>query len=121
MAKTIITVDDSASMRQMVNFTLKEAGYDVIEAVDGEDALTKIASRRVNAMITDLNMPKLDGIQLIRRVRAMPGYKFIPIIMLTTEFQGTKKTEGKEAGATGWVIKPFQPDQLLAVVRKVLQ
>ena len=121
MGKTIMTVDDSASMRQMVNFTLKEAGYDVVEAVDGEDALSKLASRRVNVLITDLNMPKLDGIQLIRKVRGMQGYKFIPIIMLTTEFQGNKKMEGKEAGATGWIIKPFQPEQLLAVVKKVTQ
>jgi len=98
---------------------LSEAGYDVVEAVDGEDAVSKLSSKSVNVLITDLNMPKVDGIELIRRVRAMPAYKYIPIIMLTTEFNGDKKNEGKAAGATGWIIKPFRPEQLLAVVRKV--
>ncbi|MEO5359800.1 MAG: response regulator [Nitrospirota bacterium] len=120
MSKVIMTVDDSASVRQMVAFTLKGAGYTVVEAVDGKDALAKLASTQINMMITDLNMPNLDGIGLIKGVRAMPAYKFIPIVMLTTESQDSKKQEGKSAGATGWIVKPFKPDQLLAVVKKVL-
>lgn len=120
MGKTIMTVDDSASVRQMVTFTLKGAGYSVVEAIDGKDALSKLNSTQVNMLITDLNMPNLDGIGLIRAVRANPSYKFIPIVMLTTESQDSKKQEGKSAGATGWIVKPFKPDQLLAVVKKVL-
>ncbi len=120
MSKVIMTVDDSASIRQMVSFTLKEAGYGVVEAVDGKDALGKISGAGVNMVITDLNMPNMDGIDLIRNLRADPAYKFIPIIMLTTESQAGKKQEGKAAGATGWIVKPFKPEQLLAVVKKVL-
>ena len=120
MGKTILTVDDSASIRQLVTFTLKGAGYDVIEAVDGKDALSKLNGSAVNMVITDLNMPNLDGIGMIKEVRANAAYKFIPIVMLTTESQDSKKAEGKAAGATGWIVKPFQPDQLLAVVKKVL-
>jgi two-component system, chemotaxis family, chemotaxis protein CheY len=120
MTKVILTVDDSASVRQMVSFTLKGAGYKVIEATDGEDALSKINGSEVHMMITDLNMPRMDGIELIRRARAEPALKFIPIIMLTTESQATRKQEGKNAGATGWIVKPFKPEQLLAVVKKVL-
>ncbi len=120
MAKVIMTADDSASVRQMVSFTLKQSGYDVIEAVDGKDALVKLGTNRVDMLITDLNMPNLDGIGLIKGARALPACKFIPIIMLTTESQDTKKVEGKAAGATGWIVKPFKPDQLLAVVKKVL-
>jgi len=119
MAKTILTVDDSASVRQMVRFTLSEAGYSVLEAVDGADALVKLAEP-VNLVITDLNMPNLDGIGLIRRVRANPACKGIPIIMLTTESQEARKQEGKAAGATGWIVKPFTTQQLLAVVKRVL-
>jgi two-component system chemotaxis response regulator CheY len=119
MAKTILTVDDSATVRQMVKFTLSTAGYSVIEAVDGQDALAKLASP-VNLVITDLNMPNLDGIGLIRRVRANPACKGIPIIMLTTESQESRKQEGKAAGATGWIVKPFTTQQLLAVVKRVL-
>ena len=115
-----MTVDDSASVRQMVAFTLKQAGFDVLEACDGQDALNRMAGAAVHMVITDLNMPRLDGIGLIKGVRAQPAYKFIPIVMLTTESQIEKKQEGKEAGATGWIVKPFKPDQLLAVVRKVL-
>ena len=118
--KTIMTVDDSASVRQMVAFTLKNAGYSVIEASDGKDALAKMAGK-VDMVITDLNMPNMDGIALIKAVRAQAAYKFIPIIMLTTESQAGKKQEGKEAGATGWIVKPFKPEQLLDVVRKVLR
>ena len=120
MAKTIMTVDDSASVRQMVSFTLKDAGYEVVEAADGRDALTKVNGSPVHMVITDLNMPNLDGIGLIRELRAKPGFKFIPIVMLTTESQDSKKQEGKAAGATGWIVKPFKSDQLLAVVKKVL-
>ena len=119
MAKVILTVDDSASVRQMVKFTLVDAGYTVIEAVDGQDALTKL-TRPVNLVITDLNMPNLDGIGLIRRLRANPACKGIPIIMLTTESQDARKQEGKAAGATGWIVKPFATQQLLAVVKRVL-
>lgn len=120
MAKLIMTADDSASVRQMVSFTLKQHGYDVIEAVDGKDALQKLQGQKVDMLITDLNMPNLDGIGLIRGARALPACKFIPIVMLTTESQDSKKQEGKAAGATGWIVKPFQPDQLIAVVKKVL-
>lgn len=120
MSKTIMTVDDSASVRQMVAFTLKEAGYDVIEACDGKDALSKINMKDLNLIVTDLNMPNMDGIELIKNVRQSAKYKFTPIIMLTTESQGEKKMEGKSAGATGWIVKPFQPAQLISVIKKVI-
>ena len=120
MKKTIMTVDDSASVRQMVAFTLRNAGYEVIEACDGADALTKLKGN-VHMIVTDLNMPKMDGIELIRNVRKQAAYKFIPIVMLTTESQASKKQEGKSAGATGWIVKPFKPEQLLGVVKKVLR
>ncbi len=120
MSKVIMTVDDSASVRQMVSFTLKQAGYTVVEAVNGQDALTRLAGTAVNMLITDLNMPVLDGIGLIQAVRTNPAHKFIPIVMLTTESQTETKQKGKEAGATGWIVKPFKPEQLLAVVKKVL-
>jgi len=121
MNKTIMTVDDSASIRQMVGFTLKKEGaYEVVEAVDGQDALSKLNGLAVHMVITDLNMPRLDGIGLIKAVRANPKYKFIPIVMLTTESQDTMKQQGKAAGATGWIVKPFKPEQLLSVVKKVL-
>ena len=120
MTKTIMTVDDSASVRMMVSFTLKELGYDIVEAENGNDALKKMAKKQIHMLITDINMPELDGISLVRKVRANPDYKFIPIILLTTESQLEKKTAGKEAGATGWIVKPFKPDQLVAVVKRVL-
>jgi two-component system, chemotaxis family, chemotaxis protein CheY len=120
MSKTIMTVDDSASVRQMVSFTLRDAGYQVVEAVDGKDALSKLGGVPVQMIITDLNMPNMDGIELIRNVRRDSSSKFVPIIMLTTESQAEKKQEGKSAGATGWIVKPFKPEQLLAVVKKVL-
>ena len=124
MGKMIMTVDDSASIRQMVSFTLRDAGYDVVEAIDGKDALTKLNGHTPAMVITDLNMPNLDGIgliiELIRALRTNPACKFIPIVMLTTESQAERKQEGRQAGATGWIIKPFKPDQLLAVVKKVL-
>ena len=117
---TILTVDDSASMRQMISFTLKGAGYEVVEAVDGKDAIEKMENCQVQMLITDINMPNLDGIELVRKVRMHAVYRFIPIILLTTESQDTKKQEGKAAGATGWIVKPFKPEQLLNVVRKVI-
>jgi two-component system, chemotaxis family, chemotaxis protein CheY len=120
MRKTIMTADDSASVRQMVSFTLKDAGYDVMEAVDGQDALNKIGESTVNMLITDLNMPNMDGIELIRGIRGRQQFRFMPIIMLTTESQDSKKQEGRSAGATGWIVKPFKPEQLVAVVKKVL-
>jgi two-component system, chemotaxis family, chemotaxis protein CheY len=120
MAKIIMTADDSASVRQMVSFTLKQNGYEVVEAVDGKDALQKLGATKVDMIITDLNMPNLDGIGLIRGARALPACRFIPIVMLSTESQDSKKAEGKAAGATGWIVKPFKPEQLLAVVKKVL-
>lgn len=120
MAKRIMSVDDSKSIRQMVVFTLKNAGYEVDEAEDGKAALTKIQAQAPDMLITDLNMPNMDGIALIKAVRNLPEGKFMPIIMLTTESEQQKKKAGKEAGATGWIVKPFEPDQLLAVVKKVL-
>jgi two-component system chemotaxis response regulator CheY len=120
MPKVIMTADDSASVRQMVGFTLKQAGYHIVEAMDGRDALGKLNGAAVNMLLTDLNMPNMDGIELIRQVRAKPQFKFMPIIMLTTESQAAKKQEGKAAGATGWIVKPFKPEQLLGVVKKVL-
>jgi two-component system chemotaxis response regulator CheY len=119
MGKVILTVDDSASMRQMVKFTLSEAGYTVIEAVDGKDALAKLTSP-VNLVITDLHMPNLDGIGLIRSLRANPAFKGVPIVMLTTESQESRKLEGKAAGATGWIVKPFTRQQMLAVVKRII-
>ncbi len=121
MGHTILTVDDSASMRQMVTFTLTGAGFEVVEAVDGKDGMAKIAANKVNMVITDLNMPNMDGIEMVRNIRAIPEYKFIPIILLTTESQDERKKEGKAAGATGWIVKPFKPEQLLGVIKKVLK
>ncbi|MEO5332123.1 MAG: response regulator [Magnetococcus sp. YQC-5] len=120
MAKTIMTVDDSSSVRQMVSMTLKGAGFVVVEAVDGADGLAKAKANTLDMVVTDLNMPNMDGIALIKGLRALPNYKFTPIIMLTTESQATRKQEGKTAGATGWIVKPFKPEQLLDVVKKVL-
>lgn len=120
MSKRIMTVDDSASIRQMVGFTLRNAGYEVVEASDGREALTRLAAQPAHMVITDLNMPNLDGIGLIRELRSKPAYRFIPIIMLTTESQDATKQEGKRAGATGWIVKPFKAEQLLSVIKKVL-
>jgi two-component system chemotaxis response regulator CheY len=120
MAK-ILAVDDSASMRQMVSFTLKGAGHDVIEACDGQDALKKAQGQNgIDLVISDINMPNMDGISLIKQLRALPSFKFTPILMLTTESSADKKGEGKSAGATGWIVKPFNPEQLLATIGKVL-
>ena len=119
MAKTILSVDDSASMRQMIKLTLSGAGYDVVEATDGEEALTKVGSG-ISMVLTDLNMPKMDGLQLIKAIRVMPACKGVPIVFLTTESDDGKKGEARAAGATAWIVKPFQPEQLLGVVRKVV-
>jgi len=116
----ILTVDDSLSMRQMVSFTLKSAGHQVTEAIDGQDALQKAKQGKFNLIITDVNMPNMDGITLTKELRALDDYKFIPILTLTTESGKNKKQEGKAAGATGWIIKPFNPDQLLSTIQKVL-
>jgi two-component system chemotaxis response regulator CheY len=117
---TILAVDDSASMRQMVSFTLKGAGYEVVEAVDGQDAFEKAKKSRVDVVLTDVNMPNMDGIELIRNLRGLPQYKFTPMLLLTTESGADKKTQGKAAGATGWLVKPFDPEKLLATLARVL-
>ncbi len=119
MSKAIMTVDDSISVRQVVSFALKDAGYDTLEAVDGRDALAKLTAA-VNLVITDLNMPNMDGLELIQRIRTGTTNRYVPIIVLTTESQPAKKQEAKAAGATGWIVKPFRPEQLLAVVQRVL-
>ena len=116
----ILAVDDSASMRQMVAFALTSAGFDVVEAEDGLVALGKAKNEKFNAVVADVNMPNMDGITLIRELRQLPDYKFVPMLMLTTEAGGDKKAEGKAAGATGWLVKPFNPEQLVARLRKVL-
>jgi len=116
----ILAVDDSASMRQMVSFTLKGAGHDVVEAVDGVDALAKAQGQKFDLVVSDVNMPNMDGITLIAELRKIASFKFTPMLMLTTESSGDKKQQGKAAGATGWIVKPFNPDQLLATIKKVL-
>lgn len=120
MSKRIITIDDSASIRQMVAFTLKGAGYEVVEAGDGEDGLKKAKTMHFDLVLTDQNMPKLDGLSLIRALRGLPEYRSTPILMLTTESSDTMKTQGRAAGATGWLVKPFDPQKLLDVVKRVL-
>ncbi len=117
---SILAVDDSASMLQMVSFTLKGAGFDVVEATDGQHALDVAKTRSVDLVITDVNMPRMDGITLIGELRKLPNYKFVPMLMLTTESGPEKKQQGKAAGATGWIVKPFNPEQLLNTVKKVL-
>jgi two-component system chemotaxis response regulator CheY len=119
MTKKILAVDDSKTMREMVTFTLKNAGYEVVEAEDGKAALDALGGAKVDAVITDLNMPNMNGFELIRALRANPTYKFTPILMLTTEGDAAKKEEGKSAGATGWIVKPFNPEKLVEVVNKV--
>jgi len=121
MSNKIMTVDDSASMRQLIAMTLTQAGYEVTEAVDGQDALEKLKGQDYAMVITDLNMPRMDGITLIKEVRSNPATKFLPMVLLTTESHEDKKASGREAGATGWIVKPFKPEQLLAVVKRVLR
>lgn len=120
MSKTIMTVDDSASMRQMVRLALSGAGYQVVEAADGREALDKVGAAQPHMVVTDLNMPVMDGLTLIRQLRALPTFRGVPIVFLTTESDEGRKREAKEAGATGWLTKPFKQEQLLAVVKKVL-
>lgn len=120
MAKCVLVVDDSASVRQVQKMVLSGAGYDVVEAADGKDALDKLSRQPFQLVLTDLNMPQLDGVSLIRAIRGQAAHRLTPVIMVTTESQQSKKLEGKAAGATGWVVKPFTPEQLVAVVRKVI-
>jgi two-component system chemotaxis response regulator CheY len=115
----ILTVDDSAAMRQMVEVTLTSAGYDVEQARDGREALDIAHNTSFDLVITDVNMPEMDGLTLVRQLRGMPGYKHTPLLVLTTEGTTERKMEGREAGATGWIVKPFNPDKLLATVAKV--
>jgi len=117
---SILAVDDSASMRQMVSFTLKNAGFNVVEAVDGQDAYEKANGRAFNLVLTDQNMPRMDGLSLIKSLRAMPNYRTVPILMLTTESSDAMKSQGRAAGATGWLVKPFDPQKLIEVVKKVI-
>lgn len=120
MGKTIMIIDDSASVRQVVGITLKKSAYDVLEAIDGKDALNKLTGQKINLIICDVNMPNMDGITFLKEVKLLPSYKFTPVIMLTTESQETKKMEGKAAGAKAWVVKPFKPEQLLEAVSKLI-
>jgi two-component system, chemotaxis family, chemotaxis protein CheY len=120
MTKRILAVDDSPSVRQMVKITLTGAGYEVVEASDGADGLSKAKATTLDMVVTDLNMPVMNGLDLIRALRKLPAYRGVPILFLTTESDAEKKKEAKAAGATGWITKPFQQDQLVAVVRKVL-
>ncbi|MBI5783389.1 MAG: response regulator [Gammaproteobacteria bacterium] len=117
---TILTVDDTASMRQMISFTLNSVGHEVIQASDGKEALKVLQGKKVDLVIADVNMPNMDGITLVKSLREQADYKFIPILVLTTESQEAKRQQGKVAGATGWIVKPFNPEQLLTVVKKVL-
>ena len=120
MAKTVLIVDDSATIRQVVGMTHKGAGYEVMEACDGKDALKKLDGKKINLIISDVNMPNMDGISFVKEAKKLASYKFTPVIMLTTESQDSKKQEGQAAGAKAWVVKPFQPDQMLAAVAKLI-
>ena len=120
MSKLILTVDDSGSIRQMVSFTLKGAGYTITEAVDGKDGLEKAKAGRFDLILTDQNMPNMDGLTLIKGLRSLPAYRTTPILVLTTEAGDNMKAQGKAAGATGWLVKPFDPQKLIEVVRKVI-
>ena len=120
MGKTILTVDDASTIRKMVSFTLRGAGHEVSESPDGADALVLLRTRSVDLVITDINMPSMDGLELTRRLRATPAMARTPIVLLTTESDPAKKAEGRAAGATGWIVKPFNQEQLLAIVARVL-
>ncbi|MES2257269.1 MAG: response regulator [Pseudomonadota bacterium] len=120
MAKTIMVVDDSASLRQVVGIALKSAGYDVIEATDGQNALFKLGAQKINLIVCDVNMPHMDGITFVRELKQLANHKFTPVIMLTTESQEAKKKEGQAAGAKAWVVKPFKPEVLLGAVQKLV-
>jgi two-component system chemotaxis response regulator CheY len=117
--RKILTVDDSTSMRQMVRATLQSAGYDVVEAADGQDALEFARANAVDLVISDVNMPRMDGITLVHQLRSLPAYRLTPLLLLTTESSQEKKLEGKRAGATGWIVKPFNPTQLLSTLNKL--
>ncbi|HEX4596337.1 MAG TPA: response regulator [Burkholderiaceae bacterium] len=119
--QSILAVDDSASMRQMVSFTLKGAGYHVIEAADGQEAYEKAMTQSVDLVLTDQNMPRMDGVTLVKNLRGLPSYASTPILILTTESGDEMKTKGRAAGATGWLVKPFDPSKLLEVIRKVIR
>lgn len=119
MPKKILIVDDSASMRQMVNFTLSEEGYEVVEAENGREALDSMKGVAPELVITDINMPVMDGIELIKQIRSASDFKFTPVIVLTTESEESKQNEGKQAGATAWLVKPFTPEKLIETVKKV--
>lgn len=120
MSKTILVVDDSASLRQIVSIALKGAGYEVVEAADGQEALNLLDGRKINLIVSDVNMPVMDGITMVTEIKKNPNYKFTPIIMLTTESQDDMKTKGKEAGVRAWVVKPFKPEQMLDAVSKLV-
>lgn len=119
MSKTIMIVDDSASVRRVVGIALKGAGYTVIEGADGRDALAKLTGQKVHLIISDVNMPNMDGISFLKAVKQLPSYRFTPVIMLTTESEESKKREGQAAGAKAWVVKPFQPEQLIGAVQRL--
>lgn len=121
MNKTILIVDDSESIREVVSFTLENEGYSVLVAIDGKDALRFLDGKSIDLIITDLHMPEMDGIELIKEVRKMPNYQRTPILFLTTESQTSRKMEAKDAGATGWIIKPFVPAKLIAALNKVIR
>jgi len=121
MAKTILIAEDSASMRQLISFTLKAAGFDVIESEDGKDALSKVNGTQIDMVISDLNMPTMDGIELLKQLRSDANFKFTPIVMLTTESQASKVVEAKLAGVSGWIIKPFDPEKLIETVKKFVK
>ena len=120
MAKTILVVDDSASVRQVVSIALKGAGYEVLQACDGKDGLAKLTGEKVHLIISDVNMPNMDGITMVTEVKKLPSYKFVPIIMLTTEGADEKKKQGQVAGAKAWIVKPFQPAQMLKAVSMLI-
>jgi two-component system chemotaxis response regulator CheY len=120
MSRKALVVDDSLSMRQMLAYTLQQAGFDVLQGANGKEGLTQLQNGRVDLIVTDLNMPEMDGITFIRSLRALDACRFTPVLMLTTESQDTKKAEGKAAGATGWIIKPFDPEKLLNVVKRLV-
>ena len=120
MSKSVLVVDDSASIRQVVGIALKGAGYQVLEACDGTDALAKLDGNRVHLIISDVNMPKMDGLSLLKALKTRPDTRFTPVIMLTTESEEDKKAQGRAAGARAWVVKPFQPQQMLTAVSKLI-
>ena len=121
MAKTVLAIDDSSSMRQLVGFALKDAGYEVISAIHGKDALEKADGKKVDVVVTDLNMPEMDGIEFIKQFKSKAGCRFAPVIMLTTESQAAKQQAGKAAGAAGWLVKPFKPEELLDLIKRFVR